>query len=429
MRDPRCRFTIRWVALGVMMIVALSAPAAGHREAPAYSVECPAASVDLNTAIADFDLHEGQRNYLIFNHAEGVIEWPVPAQLEARDGETFAILFACTAPDAFDYRIEAIAADQIQATNFPAGTESVVVDNLVNVASITWRHEENFPLYRVSVTARRPVQSQARTTVDRLLSSEAARADFADLDSQGRPSEEEIADFVEKYEESGVSRNLVEEALEEKRHELHSYTFPVWVRTVGWKLSFSSGFAFSELENPKFFLETVEAENGSMDDAMPMDGMGDPVPAEEVKIVRRDRDGEDDFRPDLMALANLQFPSDLGQRSRALGWLKHFGLSFGVGIGEDSEPRYYFGPSVNLGSHFVLTAGWAGGKVETLPSGQRLGEPAINGDSTLTNLPKTFETQGFIGIAFRLRAAEAEKGFLGALGGAQKVTDEELDDE
>ena len=300
-----------------------------------------------------FGLGERRKNHLIFNHEKGLIEWPVPAQLEVEDGETFAIIFACSDSSKFDYKIEGVESESADGTTFTTVSE-FKKDHYQDLVSFTWRHDRRRPLYKVTVSKKK---AKEKTSLE----------SFSD---ETRP--------------------------------LFSYTFPIWVKTDGWQLTFSSGFGFSELYDERYFVKT--------------DDLGNDDASDDVKTIERDRSAENELQPDLMALANLAAPDD----SRFRNW----GLAFGLGIGNDSEPRYFLGPSYHLGRNFILTAGLAGGNRATLPVGQELGMAPINGDNTLTTPHKKFDTSLFLGIAFSF--APAEKEFLAALKeGVQKVPEEQ----
>ncbi len=357
------------------------------------------------------DANQKARNYLVFNHAKGRIEFPVPAQLEVRDGEAFVIVFACSNPSQFDYVIEAIKTDKIPPKS-PTIKQEKPADKAGLHASVSWRHSRFTPLYQVSVKRRATASTASKV---RSASDETGLSTL--VEDRGAAERVEIIEEMASLYEEGAEKDLIERFASDKDLEadvveetldtmgqldkLYSYTFPVWVKTVGWRLSFSSGIGFSDLVDEQYFVKTDS--KGTPDDT-----------SDDLQTVERDTNAESEFLPDLMALANLRFPSTWGP------W-RNFGLSFGLGIGDEAEPRYFFGPSFDLGKQFVLTAGVAGGKVATLPTGQVPGEAPINGDNTLNNLPKKFETAAFVGIAFRFSPAEKE--FLGALTGAQKIKD------
>jgi hypothetical protein len=174
-------------------------------------------------------------------------------------------------------------------------------------------------------------------------------------------------------------------------------TFDVWVRTkAGFEVAFLGGAGFSTLRSPKYYLRT--------DDHATADATDD------TKTVEEDLDARDSFRPDVMAVANLRFPDRF----------KGIGLAFGVGLNNDSDPRYFVGPSLFLGRHFLVHLGWTGGRVDRLPTGQVLGRPPINGDSTLASLPTRFQSGFYVGIGFAF-VPGAEGAFNGAFGTSQKT--------
>ena len=379
---------------------------------------CP--DVDASEIEEMFDLGRrsgrqgGPKNYLIFNHERGVIEKPVPAQLEVGDGEAFVIVFACTDPSRFDYLIEPIKAAEVRKAEYTSTPGSVAAQPNQH-ASLTWRHDRHFPLYRVTVSIREAGEQEetddgqpsfvVRDLLGRLNSDELDRLRSMAIYGVDEEGIEEAADefgVTEESLEAMLAATWSQMTLETTERRLYSYTFPVWVKTVGWEISFSTGIGFSRLTDEQYFIKT--------------DDMGNDDASDDVKTVLRDRDAEDDFIPDLVAMANLQLPSHLQ------GW-RRLGLAFGIGTGGQSEPRYFLGPSVRLGRQLILTLGLAGGKVDTLPTGQEIGEPPINGDNTLAALGSRFTTAAFVGIAFNF--APSEKEFLSALTGAQRLVEEE----
>ena len=408
-------YTTRAVLIAIVLVGSGNAGSTNAAaDTPNIDAKCPDVTLnEIHQALPNTWRGQGQddlekaRNYLVFNHRKGRIEFPVPAQLEVRDGETFAIVFACSNPSQFDYVIEGIKSDAVPSSSATIQQEAPA-DPVGLHASVTWRHDRQVPLYQVTVKRRKAASAEdnARTAVlaSGLRGSIKGRgdADFGDLLAGIVAMSESGADrsTIETYSrDNRLDPDEVEEALTlmGTLDKLYSYTFPIWVKTVGWRLSFSSGFGFSGLTDEEYFTRT--------------DDMGTPEDAsDDVKTVERDSNAEDDFLPDLMALANLEFPSS------------NFGLAFGLGIGDEAEPRYFFGPSLDLGKQFILTGGVAGGKVSTLPSGQSLGQAPINGDNTLNNLPTKFETAFYLGIAFKFSPAQKE--FLGALTGAQQIEEE-----
>ena len=289
------------------------------------------------------------KNTLAFNHYRLRIEArddELPA-LSVKHGELFQIEFRCTDPRNFNYTITAIE-DQVTSTGTTTGAPLEVSAANLTGTRLLMRHNRNFRLYTVKIELRagvEPMKPLVRTSRE--------------------------AGVVEGEDPCATGGWV----------ELHPVTFPVWVQTIGWELTFNGGFAFSGLTSDNYSIRTDDKGTEDADD--------------DVKTVVSS-DG-DSYRPDVVAAANLSHPS----------W-KGFGLSFGLGLGDEAEPRYFFGPSFTIGSSFVVSGGWAGGKVEVLPPGQELDQAPINGDNTLTTLPKQFVNSFFAGITFTFVDREAE---------------------
>jgi hypothetical protein len=136
---------------------------------------------------------------------------------------------------------------------------------------------------------------------------------------------------------------------------LYSTYFELWVETIPeWTVDFSGGVAFTGLLGREYFVRT--------------DTRGTADEADDVKTVEEDTKGRASFRPDVIALANVRHPR-----------MKGLGAAFGVGLNNDADPRYFLGVSYLLGGKFIFNAGWAGGKVNELPTGQELHNTPING--------------------------------------------------
>jgi hypothetical protein len=339
------------------------APGATDKASQASDADCPNSAPDKKT--------------LIFDHQAGRIIAPFPAQLEVEDGEVFGIIFCHTYPAKFNYELKGIGGTDIASASFSTGTQSVDAADLTT-ATVTWRHDRHFPLYQVSVSLRTdsgtPAVSPKKET-------------HGNAQQGAQPAGGQAAGGQPKPVESP-------QGAQAEAPKLFSYTFPLWIKTVGWNLSFTSGIAFSGLTNRKFFVMTG---------------------ADGTKTVQQDTRNGDSFTPDIVALANLSVP----ETWRVVG--NGLGLGFGLGLNSDGNTRYFLGPTWTLGKGFILGVGWAGGKISALPNGQQLNRPPINGDNTLNSLGSKFSSSWFAGIAFTFTNKETE--FINALGPAQKVTD------
>jgi len=326
--------------------------------------DCLAQSGD--AAIVACAIKGSLRDVLFFDHRDGRILYPVPAQLEVEDGAVFTIVFLHTDPTNFDYTLKGLSGADDKAANFLNNKDSAETSKNVT-AFVTWRHDRHFPLYQAKVSLRQAA----------------------------KPAE---PDQREKDRSRNISTMDTTQAARETTLEpLFEYTFPVWVKTAGWNITFTSGVGFSSLTNKKYFIGKDDGGN---------------------KIVKADPNRGDQSRPDVMALANLALPH---LKTPGFGWAgEKLGVAFGIGLGGDSDTRYYFGPSYTLGKRFILTGGWTGGKVSTLPVGQRLNEAPINGDNTLGTLGSRFAHGYYLGISFTF-TPDKESDFLNALTPPQKT--------
>lgn len=351
---------------------------------------------------------------VIFNHLDGKLEGPTPTVLELRDGDVFALIFCDTAPTLFDYEITAIEPKKEGKTPFQSGPGSAQVDEGdLTSTSLSWKHQEGFSLYKVSVTLRAGEQNPQVTTaeyqqelkqrIDRMPQDEKTL-----LMESYNQDDSTIGQFLN--ENPGILADLLTEMGQQVPEPiyLYSYTFPVWVKTISWTLSFTSGVAFSDLTNDEFFIET--------------DTKGTDTTDDDTKLVRRDRDASGASRPDLVLFANLLTPD--ARESNLGDFGGNLGLAFGLGLNGDGDPRYYFGPSWTIGrkNHFVLMAGWTGGQVDRLPSGQAVDAPPIS-DNVLSSLDSSFEHGFFVGLTFSFNAKK-EEDFTKALTGKAARTDD-----
>jgi Tfp pilus assembly major pilin PilA len=320
------------------------------------------------------------KDVLFFNHQDGRILYPAPAQLEVEDGAVFTIVFLHTDPTSFDYTLKGLSGPDDKAANFKNGTDSKQASKSVTVF-VTWRHDRHFPLYQVQLSIRKAAQTDTTMTVEQIQAAAAAKH----------------LTLVPKEVQEQAQKQVQEQTREQTQDLLFEYTFPVWVKTAGWNITFNSGFGFSSLTSKKYFIATDAAEK---------------------KTVEVDPNRGDQSRPDIMALANLTLPH---LKNPSLGWAgEKLGFAFGIGLGGDSDARYYFGPSYTLGKRFILNGGWTGGKVSTLPVGQRLHEAPISGDNTLGTLGSRFAHGWYLGISFTF-TPDKETEFLGALTPPQKT--------
>lgn len=293
------------------------------------------------------------RNTFTFDHLALRGKTDTPVVLEIGHGEFFQVLVTNTDPRLFEYSIAATADEQGPLTSsFEPGAEGVPASP-DSWASVTQRHDKHFNRYRVTISA---VAAQAGATI---TARKAANTKLQTLGVEAR----------------------FDETNETAAPLLYPVAFDLWVSTrPEWKVSFSGGVAFSGLTDHKFFIKTA---------------------ADGKKTVEEDTGARDRTRHDVIALANVYFDHQFGR-----GLM--FGAAFGVGDNGGSTPRYFAGPSIVLGRHFIVTAGATLGSVATLPVGQSLHEAPGGGDNTLTNLGRRYQRGFFTALAFTFISKETE---------------------
>ena len=302
-------------------------------------------------------------NTIAFDHFNLQPAQPDPMVLRLADGDYFQVRIVNTDNTLFTYSISAVPDEETpQTTTGPTGA-GLAVTRFVETA-VTMRHSEAFARYRVKI---------------------AVRADLA-----GGTGRQTGGDRV------GAGRGA-DPSAPTTAPMLYPATFDVWVQTKpGFEVTFTGGAVFSGLRSPRFHLKT--------------DTRGTPAAEDDLKTVEEDSDARDDFWPDTVAVANFRHPEKVGG----------LGIAAGVGLNNNADPRFFLGPSLFLGRNLLLTVGWLGGPVDRLPTGQRLGEAPVNGDNTLTSLPKRFKNTFYVGFAFSF-IPKAEDNFKGAFGATQKA--------
>lgn len=374
---------------------------------------------------------------VVFDHQAGQLVWPVPTRLEVPDEGIFVVVFKHTDSTKFDYSINSLDADSSKTVDLKADGQGVEVAN-DQIVCVSWKHHEEFPLYRVTISRRVTAEAEAKTDTKPSESEEAANAEMNDAAQLAAPtlsqpdarsltermselkSSEDVEDRIQLYNniEEIVRRsndivksrpmiNATHEALvaAQEQRLLFPYTFPIWVETSDAQLYFSTGLGFSTLTNERYFVRTDVNDPDDADD--------------DTTMVERDHNGQDAFRPDLMAFTTLTAPN-----KRSWGWMAgRLGLSFGLGIGEDSSPRYFVGPSLVLSHRMTIALGAIGAQVKRLPAGQKLGEEPINGANTLSQLDSGFKVG--LGLSFSFKLGKDPVEFNGALNPPQRVPEKE----
>lgn len=378
------------------------------------------------------------KSVLIIDHLESRVICPIARPLKVKDGESIRVIFHRTAPDSFSYLISAIEAPTPRTAGAKPGEKAIPVEQL-KFTTLPLRHDRHFSQYKIEITPRADlVRVETAGQAAAVDAAAPARAEMleAALEGQGlfagadaalearvlsnRPfaTLPEVEGYLAsrkpgaKPEEIKAAAREAKEVLEkvDPRPILRPFEATIEVETAGPELTFTSGFSFSDLTSPKFFLASNDA--------------GTPAKAEDdFKTVEVDPNKAEEVEPDVMALINIRWP-ELMNRSRF--WNK-VGVAFGLGLNGDSEPRYFLGPSFTLPKGFVFTAGLSGGKVKALPVGQDLGQVPINGDNTLGSLGSRFKVGYHFGISFAFTDRETE--VRSHLSGLQATQSEDDDDD
>lgn len=163
---------------------------------------------------------------------------------------------------------------------------------------------------------------------------------------------------------------LVRQALDETSNhmDLHSHAKAlrpvvetVVVTNPGHYVEFAGGITLSQLTDPRFAL----APNAG----------GSALP----QVVEEDRQAEDSWNVGFAGFMHVHDPN-------CTWWeCQHFAMSLGLGISKDSNVSVFIGPSYRLAGKWFVTAGYNWGQIDTLPKGDRVGQPP-QGANDLNNL-------------------------------------------
>jgi hypothetical protein len=95
-----------------------------------------------------------KKNTVVFNHRDLTAQGREPYVLEVGDGESFQVLFTCTAPEFFNYTMSGDTTTQPDSANATALPEFVSVTSALTTRGMTMRHDSRFPKYRVPAKVR-----------------------------------------------------------------------------------------------------------------------------------------------------------------------------------------------------------------------------------------------------------------------------------
>lgn len=185
----------------------------------------------------------------------------------------------------------------------------------------------------------------------------------------------------------------------ENRCDRQDHTFRVPVKTYEWRLGGAGAFTGDRLTDSVFYLE---------------DGVENPDAPPEMQrqgfFVRQSMDAEDSYSLGAAAMVHLFHNDpvrfDFKKRKESMpsgtpgAGLVHWApVSFGLGVGEESNTRYYLGTSLRFGQKAFLTAGWVFGSRDRLPDGLDVGGFTTEANA-LGSLGSKTSSAVFIGLSF-----------------------------
>jgi hypothetical protein len=171
-------------------------------------------------------------------------------------------------------------------------------------------------------------------------------------------------------------------------------TLPPWqvrVTTDGWDIFFSGAFTADKLTDPVFALVSEDRD---------LDDTSTTNPLTKGFVVRQSEE-EDEFRLAAAAMTHVIHSDPDRFNVGDVNWVP---LSFGLGISDNSQARYYLGTGIRFGQKFFLTAGAAVGPVKRLPATLSLDVNDKRNFTTDANALSSLQTRNesafFIGISY-----------------------------
>lgn len=361
------------------------------------------------------------KTLIVIDHRDNRVVCPA-APLKVREGKFVRAIFLRTHPNSFSYELSAIEAPTPRSVAATTGKEKVPVpESELTSTSLALRHDRHVSQYTITIKAvddqpvpvadeegdddaavaatESEVEATLRSRVPELSTKEreAAAEEITTRAYRIGPSARDLKEMVqEELAQIEVDEDKIEPVAQDLAGSLTQEVEPlvylrpfkitVEVETAGPELTFTSGFSYSDITDPRYFVAANDHET-------------DPT-GDDTTDVHEDHSG-DDVEPDVMALINMRWP-DLKNRV-----LNKLGVAFGLGLNGDNEPRYFLGPSFTLPKGFVFTAGLAGGEIKVLPAGQGLGKPLVTG-TTLPALEGDFKVGFHVGISFAFTDREKE---------------------
>lgn len=194
---------------------------------------------------------------------------------------------------------------------------------------------------------------------------------------------------------------------------LPDHTFRVPVETYEWGLALAGAFTGDKLTDPVFFLD---------------DGVENPDAPPEMQrqgfFILRDKKAQDSYSLGAAAMVHVfhddpyRFDFKSGDSTTQTTTTSGAGLvhwapiSFGLGVGQEAEARYFLGTSLRFGQKAYLTAGWAFGSMARLPNGLREGGFTTESNA-LGSLGSRTGSAFFLSLSFDFLKVGASS-FLGA---------------
>lgn len=158
------------------------------------------------------------------------------------------------------------------------------------------------------------------------------------------------------------------------------------VETYGWTLGLAGAFTADGLTDPVFFLDQGERSKP-----------GEPETSETGFFVRERSSAQDDAK---LGAATFMHLYHNNQNKFGRGGVNWVPLSFGLGIGDSSQAKYFLGTGIRFGTRAFLTAGLALGARERLPDSLEVGLFTTD-QNALKTLPQKTTEEWFLSLSFR----------------------------
>ena len=146
----------------------------------------------------------------------------------------------------------------------------------------------------------------------------------------------------------------------------------VHVATEDWQVEFGGAFPVAWFKSPQYALAPLGDGN--------------------LRVIRDDGTDEDP-KTDPFRLGGAAFVTTYHEKR------PHVGLTFGLGVDDETSATYFFGGTLRLGKQAGLTAGLALGSVSRLPSGVNVGDTTTN-PNLLADDPQRTTTAFFVALSY-----------------------------